>query len=123
MQSKRVGILITALMMAALMTTGFAQRARVVSQPNDNPNGNTDEWFMNRADNERGLQVRIKGKVEFTADYRDIESLSRNGFVRLRETRGTQLRHIEIETDKDGMVRRSYFINDIVQTFDQAAGQ
>ncbi len=131
MQSKRVGFLIMALMMAGLMTTlmttGFAQRARFVGQPNNNVNdtinNDADEWFMNRADNERGLQVRIKGKVEFTADYRDIESLSRNGFVRLRETRGTQLRHIEIETDKDGVVRRSYFINDIVQTFDQAAGQ
>jgi uncharacterized protein YeeX (DUF496 family) len=107
------------LVLIAIASAAYAQPARNPSQPN----AQLDEWFMSRADNERGLQVRIKGKVEFTPDYQDVAALSRNGFVRLRETRGTELRHIEIETDKDGGVRRSFFVNDIEKSFDRDAGQ
>jgi hypothetical protein len=117
MQSKRVGFLITMIMMAALVTMAQAQRARFVSMPNEP----VSDWFMNPGDNERGLQLNLKGRIELTPDYRDVATLSRNGFVRMRETRGSDLKRIEIETDKDGKVRRAYFVNDAAHEFDQEA--
>ena len=107
--------------MVALTGATYAQRTRIVSLPNEPIEQET--LFMNTGDNERGLQVSLKGKVEFTEDYRDVETLSRNGFVKLRETRGAQIRRLEVEADKDGALMRAYFVNDAAQAFDRDAHQ
>src|SRR5262249_16087629 len=81
------------------------------------------EWIMNHRDDGRELRMRIKGKPEFTDDYSDIQALSPRGSVRVEEIRGSVSRRLEIESDANGSLRRSYTVQGKARDFDNEARQ
>src|SRR5262249_22009636 len=81
------------------------------------------EWVVNHRDDGRELRIRVKGKPEFTDDYSDIKALSPRGSVRVEETRGSVSRRLEIESDADGNLRRSYTLQGKSHDFDNEARQ
>lgn len=103
------------LLVCALVSIGTS--AQSVSTRTERNSGNS-EWVMSTSENGRGLQVRIKGTVEFTEDYSDIKTLAPNSSVRVRDSRGAQVRRLEMEADGSGNLKRSYFVNDSLQAFD-----
>jgi ribosome-binding factor A len=109
----------TLAMLACVLTTSdtFAQRTTTRTERSS---GNS-EWVMSHEENGRGLQVRVKGNAEFNDEYSDLKSLSPNGSVRVRDSRGTQIRRLEIEADSNGNLKRTYWVNDNPHAFDAEA--
>jgi hypothetical protein len=93
----------------------YAQRASTSIQSNN------DEWNMTRTENGREVRARVKGEIEFTDDYSDVKSLTPGGSLRIREKIGSVSKSFEVEVDRQGQLRRSYFVNDTAQSFDDEA--
>lgn len=108
---------LTLLVCAVMTSDTSAQRTSIRT---DRSSG-TSEWMMTHEENGRGLQVRVRGQAEFNDDYSDLKSLSPNGSVRVRDSRGAQTRRLEIEADDNGNLKRTYWVNDKPQTFDAEA--
>ena len=118
MQTKTILMLL--LLACAVLTVGtLAQRTSTRIERSSSQS----EWMMNTSENGRGLEVRIRGKAEFNDEYSDLKSLSPDGSVRVRDSRGTQVRRLEIEPDNNGNLKRTYWVNDKVQEFDASARQ
>lgn len=78
------------------------------------------EWHWRHSDNGIGLDVRIRGKVEFADDYSDIISISDDGSFRVTDERGGVTRKFEAKATSSG-IQRSYWVNGASHEFDQQA--
>lgn len=121
MRDKQKRLIVFALLLGALPSLAYAQQTRKSEHISVNTGDST--WVMNRHDDDQDLRIRIKGKAEFTNDYRDIKTLSPNGSFRAEETRGAITRRFEIETDANGNQRRSYTVQNHTHEFDNEARQ
>src|SRR5215813_937605 len=101
----------------------FVKAQQTRSSTRVSVNDENYEWVMNHRDDGRELRIRIKGKPEFTDDYSDIKTLSPRGSARVEETRGSVSRRWEVESDADGNLRRSYFVQGKAHEFDSEARQ
>ncbi|HZS05562.1 MAG TPA: hypothetical protein VFD58_12050 [Blastocatellia bacterium] len=81
-----------------------------------------DNWTWQWSENGRGLEVKIRGRAGFTEDYSDVTSLSPGGHLRVRDTRTSATRKIEIEPDSGGL-KRSYSVDGRAHEFDNEARQ
>jgi hypothetical protein len=117
----KLNLLIVFALLGATPSFVYAQQTRKSEHISVNSDDNT--WMMNRHDDDQDLRIRIKGKAEFTDDYRDIKALSPNGSFRAEETRGGITRRFEIETDANGNQRRSYTVQGHAHDFDNDARQ
>ncbi|MFN0121921.1 MAG: hypothetical protein ACKV2V_15615 [Blastocatellia bacterium] len=104
---------------ACLSVSVVAQR----SAPRAERRSSHEEWTMTMDDNGRGLQVRIRGRVEFNDDYSDLRTLSPGGSLRVRDTRTGTTRPLDIEADGHGNLTRGYFVNDRARELDAEARQ
>lgn len=110
------GTIILVLLAAAI----FAAVAQQTSHQTERSSGK-DEWMFSSKENGRGLEVRAKGNVEFNDDYSDIKSLAPNGSLRVRDSRTSPARRLDIEADSNGNLKRTLFVNDVAQAFDDNA--
>ena len=55
------------------------------------------------------LEVRYEGEIEFTDDDKDVKSLSRDGFLRIRQDNAGRDRTIEFRADAAGAITRRYW--------------
>lgn len=67
-------------------------------------------WNWHRNDDSEELHVTIRGKVEFTDDYSDIQSISDGGDIRIKHDRHGVVRKFEASPEA-GSIKRAYSIN------------
>lgn len=82
---------------------------------------NDGEWTWKWKENDVGLEVVLRGKVEFTDDYSDITSISPGGSLLIKDERGGVTRKIEITQSAGGGLNRSYSINGEHRPYDAEA--
>src|SRR5215470_15186344 len=122
MKGKMIALIVFPLaLLGVAMVFVKAQQTR--SSTRVSVNDGNDEWVMNHRDDGGELRIRIKGKPEFTDDYSDIKSLPPRGSARVEETRGSVSRRWEVESDADGSLRRSYYVQGKAHDFDSEARQ
>jgi hypothetical protein len=79
-----------------------------------------NEWHWRHSDNGVGLDVRIRGRVEFAEDYSDITNISDDGSFRVTDERGGVTRKFEAKPTSGG-IQRAYWVNGAPRQFDQDA--
>src|SRR5215468_5958957 len=122
MKGKMIALIVFPLaLLGVAMVFVKAQQTR--SSTRVSVNDENYEWMVNHRDDGRELRIRVKGKPEFTDDYSDIKTLSPRGSARVEETRGSVSRRWEIESDADGNLRRSYYVQGKAHDFDNEARQ
>lgn len=67
------------------------------------------------------IEVRIDGKVEFTDDYTDIQSVSTDGSFLAIDERGGTTRKLLVKQDAGGRLKRSFSIDGRSREFDAQA--
>lgn len=65
-------------------------------------------WTLRLRDNGNTLDVHVLGEIRFTGDYRNIQSISRNGYFRLEEQRGTTMRVYDVRPGSNGQLITRY---------------
>ncbi len=80
---------------------------------------NRSNWIW--SEDGKRLELKLKGKIEFTEDYSDIKTLSPNGYFTIKDERTSVERKLEIESDASGNLKRTYFVEGRASTFDGAA--
>ena len=78
------------------------------------------EWRWRYSDNGIGLDVRIRGHVEFAENYSDITSISDGGTIQVTDERGGVTRKFEAKATAAG-IQRSYWVDGVSRQFDQDA--
>lgn len=73
-------------------------------------------WIWDDGDWKRSVEIR--GRAEFTDDYRDIRTVSEGGFVRIEETRGGTTRRLDVTRGADGQLQRTYYLNGQARSLD-----
>src|SRR5690242_11926872 len=82
------------------------------------------EWLMRHLDDQgNSLDLRIKGKPQFSDDYRDLKSLAQGGSVTIQEKTGSISRKLEITSGPDGQLQRKYLVNGAVHELDAEGKQ
>jgi len=70
-------------------------------------NGSSLRWEHRSSDD--GTDITLASKnVEFNDDYTDVERITGDGYFRLSETRGGQVRRLEITPGADGQLKHQY---------------
>ena len=100
-----------------LCSTGMASSARAQNVTDDLKH--TSRWQQSDDDSKR--MVEIKGRVEFTDDYREVRDVTPGGYVKIEEEREGTSRRYEVRHQVEGSLTRSYFVNGQAQTIDQVA--
>jgi hypothetical protein len=75
-------------------------------------------WNWRHNDDDKRLEVTIRGRVEFADDYSDIKSMSDDGFIRVIDENGGSSRKFEASSTAGG-IQRSYWLNGQSQAIDQ----
>jgi len=70
---------------------------------------NLSRWQMN--DDDHKQLVEIRGRAEFTDDYKDIRDVTPGGYVKIEEELDRQSRRYEVRRDLNGGISRMYFLN------------
>jgi hypothetical protein len=79
-----------------------------------------NEWHWRHSENGIGLDVRIRGRVEFAEDYSDIINIGDGGSIRVTDERDGPTRKFEAKATSGG-IQRSYWVNGAARDFDQQA--
>ncbi|HZM90269.1 MAG TPA: hypothetical protein VFF31_27370 [Blastocatellia bacterium] len=122
-----LAFLATGVVVSSAKVRSFAQSRTVTTQSSSSAQHNerslrTDdnEWHWRHSDNGIGLEVRIRGQVEFADDYSDITSISDGGSLRVTDERGGVTRKFEAKTTSGG-IQRSYWVDGASREFDGEA--
>ena len=81
---------------------------------------NDNEWHWKHSDNGIGLEVKIRGNVEFADDYSDITSISDGGSIVITDDRGGATRRFQAKAGPSG-IQRTYSVNGATRQFDREA--
>ena len=79
-----------------------------------------DQWTWQEKDDDKRLEVTIRGHVEFADDYSDIKSISDGGWIKVIDESGGMSRKFEATATAAGL-QRAYWVNGQSRTFDQEA--
>jgi hypothetical protein len=80
---------------------------------------NTSVW--SHSDDGVKTEVRVEGEVEFTDDYTDVKSISRDGLFVATDEREGKTRKLRVTPNADGTLRRSLSIDGHAREFDAEA--
>lgn len=80
-----------------------------------------EEQFARWTDGNNGIEARSKGRVEFADDDSDVKSISRGGYLRIKEERGGVVRSLEVVAGPDGAPQKSYAVRGQRREFDGEA--
>jgi uncharacterized protein YeeX (DUF496 family) len=107
--------IIAILVLAICALPGFQSSA----QKKQDDLQNLSRWQMS----DDGLKqlVEIRGRAEFTDDYKDIRDVTPGGYVKIEEQRDRQSRRYEVRRDLGGQLTRSYFVNGQSRAIDDDA--
>ncbi|HEX2095447.1 MAG TPA: hypothetical protein VHG28_23830 [Longimicrobiaceae bacterium] len=106
--------------LAALLATGLL--TALAASPAAAQSHESHEMHSRTMDGHRTLEVRARGKVEFTDDDRDVRRISPGGHLVIEEhLRGSSARRVEFTPGPDGGVRRVYRVNGETRGFDPGA--
>lgn len=106
-----------------LLLSAVAPAQTTVTQKQTSVRTTNDEWTWRHTDNGRGLEARVKGKVEFNSDYSDIKTIAPGGSFRLNDTRGAVAKRFEAEPDANGNLQRAYYVDGRLSEFNAEARQ
>jgi beta-lactamase regulating signal transducer with metallopeptidase domain len=84
-------------------------------------NVNNEEWRVKMSRDDCELSVTLDGELTFNADETDIVSLTRGGRLEIEEKRGRRARKLRLETDRDGSLERSWWMDGDESDFDADA--
>ncbi len=82
--------------------------------------GHKGETTVSWVDDDDKTSIIMDGDIEFNEDETGIESISKRGYISIRQRRGKLLTVLEIEPDKNGELQYEYSIKNKIQDFDQA---
>lgn len=108
---------------AWLLLSAIAPAQTTVTQKQNSVHTTNNEWTWRHTDNGRGLEARIRGKVEFNSDYSDIKAIAPGGSLRINDTRGAVAKRFEVEPDANGGLQRTYFVDGRSSEFNAEARQ
>jgi len=80
---------------------------------------NLSRWQL--SDDGLKQRIEIRGRAEFTDDYKDIRDVTVGGYVKIEEERDQQSRRYEVRHDANGQLLRSYYVNGNSRTIDNDA--
>ena len=80
---------------------------------------NTSVW--SHSDDGVKTEVRVEGEVEFTDDYADVKSVSKDGLFVATDEREGKTRKLRVTANADGTLRRSYSVDNHAREFDAEA--
>jgi len=75
------------------------------------------------SDGKQKLEVRYEGAIEFTDDDSDVKSLSRGGWLRIKEGGWLSSRTVEFQADASGNVQRRYWVGSSEKPFNPEGRQ
>ena len=81
--------------------------------------GERSRWSYN--DDDEHLWMEVDGKVTFNADDTDIETMEPDSYFEIGEGRGRKAKRLEVESDEDGKITRTYFAGRESKEFDGEA--
>jgi uncharacterized protein YeeX (DUF496 family) len=79
----------------------------------------TSRW--QQTDDDWKRMVEIKGRAEFTDDYKDVRDVTPGGYVKIEEERDGTSHRYEVRHASGGSLTRSYFVDGMSHAIDQAA--
>lgn len=80
-----------------------------------------DEMRIYNSNGFSSLDIRSKGRIEFTDDDADVKSISGDGFLSIEERRGFTTRRLEIRSGAGGRPEYSWSVDGHSKPFDQEA--
>lgn len=111
---KRIGFSI-ALLLFVLGLAGVDNTARAQQSQE------RSAWTWNNSDDGLKMEVKVEGKVEFTDDYSDVQQVSDDGALRVREERPGLAKRYVVTRGADGQLRRSFTVNGEARALDTEA--
>ncbi|MDQ3907961.1 MAG: hypothetical protein M3268_06415 [Acidobacteriota bacterium] len=83
--------------------------------------GGRDVWNWIRSDDNKKIEVRVEGKVEFNEDYSDVASIPSDGALRITDSRAGDTLRLSVTRGSDGSLLRDYTVNGARHDFDAGA--
>ena len=111
---KRIGFSI-ALLLPVLGLAGVENAARAQQSQE------RSAWTWNNTDDGLKMEVKIEGKVEFTDDYSDVQQISDDGALRVKDERPGLAKRYVVTRGADGQLRRSFTVNGEAKALDTEA--
>ena len=100
-----------------LCTISVASSARAQGTTDDLKN--TSRW--QQTDDDWKRMVEIKGRAEFTEDYKDVRDVTPGGYVKIEEEREGTSHRYEVRHPVGGSVTRRFFVDGTDHPIDQVA--
>ena len=118
-----------AVAIAVLLFTGFVAplnsvaNAVTLAQTATSIKRSDNEWTWISKNNGRGIEVKVRGRVEFNEDYTDVTGMSSDGRLQIKDSRSGIERRLEIRRGNSGRLDRSYWVEGQSHPFDREASQ
>jgi beta-lactamase regulating signal transducer with metallopeptidase domain len=86
-----------------------------------NSNGRNKSYTVRYSRDNCSLELRAEGDFTLRADLSDVETVSRDGWVRIEERAGRSSQRVEIRRAGSGSLEHAYWVNGDRSTFDANA--
>lgn len=113
------GVAFRAILIGMLLALAGPGRGAVVQSSEFNLEG--EEQSAKWSDGVNHTEASARGRIEFTDDDSDVRSISRGGYLRIREERGGVVRSLEVVARPDGAPQKSYAVRGQAREFDAEA--
>jgi hypothetical protein len=104
---------------ADALPKGAATARALAMQTPKSESRTTSIW--SHSDDGVKMEVRAEGKIEFTDDYTDVESISDDGLFQVIDERGGETRKLRVTPGANGVLQRTFTLNGQAREFDAAA--
>ena len=101
---------------------GTDGKSNVSINTNDD-RGRNSSYTVRYSTDDCSLELRAEGEFTLRADLTDIETIGRDGWVRIEERIGRSSRRVEIKRGDNGSLDHAYWVNGDRATFDSNARQ
>ncbi|HVF38851.1 MAG TPA: M56 family metallopeptidase [Gemmatimonadaceae bacterium] len=96
---------------------GSGKSSSNISINDDGKDGRRPSWNVRYSRDDCSLELRAEGRFTLRADLSDVESLDRDGWIRVEEREGRNSRRVEIRNVGSGL-EHTYYINGDRRAFD-----
>ncbi|HEX8843892.1 MAG TPA: hypothetical protein VF791_04575 [Pyrinomonadaceae bacterium] len=83
--------------------------------------GDRSDISVRYSDGDHSLEVKAKGRLEFTDTDTDVKSISRDGYLLIEERRGSMSRRFEVSAGANSQPQRNFYVRGQAHAFDQEA--